>query len=175
MLPDVDENLSLFERIKNSFQTTVKRKSSDGSNSTSSEIEDRRDSIKSSVSLSISSVDLTNRRASSASTFGNESTKKHLTFRRPLCRQSRNLWPRVLKHLRPDAGAGEEGEVPPDSVPVRPRGQDGQEEQEHPGAGGQPLRQAERATRNIEQEFSPGSLQILLNLIYILIPCFIVS
>ena len=75
MLPDVDENLSLFERIKNSFQTTVKRKSSDGSNSTSSEIEDRRDSIKSSASLSISSVDLTNRRASSASTFGNESTK----------------------------------------------------------------------------------------------------
>ena len=77
MLPDVDENLSLFERIKNSFQTTVKRKSSDGSNSTSSEIEDRRDSIKSSASLSISSVDLTNRRASSASTFGKESTKKN--------------------------------------------------------------------------------------------------
>ena len=69
MLPD-EETLSLFERIKNSFQTTVKRKSSDGSNSTSSEIEDRRDSIKSSASLSISSVDLTNRRASSASTFG---------------------------------------------------------------------------------------------------------
>ena len=67
MLPE-EENLSLFERIKSSFQY-VKRKSSDGSNSTSSEIEeDRRDSIRS--SLSISSVDLSNRRASSASTFG---------------------------------------------------------------------------------------------------------
>ena len=67
MLPE-EENLTLFERIKSSFQY-VKRKSSDGSNSTSSEIEeDRRDSIRS--SLSISSVDLSNRRASSASTFG---------------------------------------------------------------------------------------------------------
>ena len=67
MLPE-EENLTLFERIKSSFQYG-KRKSSDGSNSTSSEIEeDRRDSIRS--SLSISSVDLSNRRASSASTFG---------------------------------------------------------------------------------------------------------
>ena len=79
MLPDEEENLSLFERIKNSITTTVKRKSSDGSNSTSSESEDRRDSIKSSASLSISSVDLSNRRASSASTFGNEPTTCYLT------------------------------------------------------------------------------------------------
>ena len=136
MLPDVDENLSLFERIKNSFQTTVKRKSSDGSNSTSSEIEDRRDSIKSSASLSISSVDLSNRRASSASTFGNESTNNTQHFVRYLCRQSRNVWPRVFQHLRPDARAREEGKVPLDPVPVSPRGQDGQEEQEHSGSGG---------------------------------------
>ena len=67
MLPD--ENLSLFERIKNSFPS-VKRKTSDGSTSAASDTEDRRDSIKS--NFSFSSVDLTNRRASSASTFGNQ-------------------------------------------------------------------------------------------------------
>merc|ERR1712073_182131 len=63
MLPD--ENLSLFERIKNSFPS-VKRETSDGSTSAASDTEDRRDSIKS--NFSFSSVDLTNRRASSAST-----------------------------------------------------------------------------------------------------------
>ena len=65
MLPD--ENLSLFERIVNSLPL-VKRKTSDGSNSNASDSEDRRDSIKS--AFSYSSIDLSNRRASSASTFG---------------------------------------------------------------------------------------------------------
>ena len=162
MLPD-EENLSLFERIKNSFQTTVKRKSSDGSNSTSSEIEDRRDSIKSSASLSISSVDLSNRRASSASTFG-----KWINNIRPFiwlntCRQSWNFRPGVFEHLRPDAGAWPEGEVSPDPVSVSQRGQDGQEEQELQGAGGQLLRQTERATQNIDNKI-PGSLQIMLHI-----------
>ena len=69
MLPS-DENISLFERIKNSFPS-VKRKSSDGSSSTQSDADDRRDSIKSAISLSsMEHLDLSNRRASSASTFG---------------------------------------------------------------------------------------------------------
>lgn len=69
MLP-TEESVSIFERIKNSFPS-VKRKSSDGSSSTQSDVADRRDSIKSAISLSsIEHLDLSNRRASSASTFG---------------------------------------------------------------------------------------------------------
>ena len=67
MLPAEDNN-SLFERIKNVFPL-VKRKTSDGASSTQSDLDDRRDSLRSNISLS--SIDLSNRRASSASTFGN--------------------------------------------------------------------------------------------------------
>ena len=66
MLPAEDNN-SLFERIKNVFPL-VKRKTSDGASSTQSDLDDRRDSLRSNISLS--SIDLSNRRASSASTFG---------------------------------------------------------------------------------------------------------
>ena len=56
----------------------------------------------------------------------------------------------------------------PDPVPVSQRGQDGQEEQELQGAGGQLLRQTERATQNIDNKI-PGSLQIMLHTyIYVL-------
>ena len=73
MLPP-DENLSLFERIVNSLPL-VKRKSSDGSSSNASDSDDRRDSIKS--AFSYSSIDLSNRRASSASTFGSRTQNKN--------------------------------------------------------------------------------------------------
>ena len=63
-----EENLSFFEKIKKSFPS-VKRKASDGSNSVSSEDDTRRDSLQSNLSLP-AGLDLSRRRPSSASTFG---------------------------------------------------------------------------------------------------------
>ena len=63
-----EENLSFFEKIKKSFPS-VKRKASDGSNSASSEDDTRRDSLQSNLSLP-AGLDLSRRRPSSASTFG---------------------------------------------------------------------------------------------------------
>ena len=63
-----EENLSFFDKIKASFPS-VKRKASDGSNSASSEDDTRRDSLQSNLSLP-AGLDLSRRRPSSASTFG---------------------------------------------------------------------------------------------------------
>ena len=63
-----EENLSFFDKIKKSFPS-VKRKASDGSNSSSSEDDNRRDSLQSNLSLP-AGLDLSRRRPSSSSTFG---------------------------------------------------------------------------------------------------------
>ena len=67
-----EENLSFFDKIKKSFPS-VKRKASDGSNSASSEDDTRRDSLQSNLSLP-AGLDLSRRRPSSSSTFGEKKT-----------------------------------------------------------------------------------------------------